>query len=548
MEDKNVIGNLEEVKENLSEEMDLDDIEEALDQQINEKLAELAFLEKEHARIGSPEALGETIKTVIWEQFVNQIGVTAGEDFIKENKGMNLDLSDEAHIQTAESFAEGNIAAHNTEIDYQERYESWQEQLVVKQDQNGNPQTVLAAGAREPYDANRPMGSAAMHKDHTIPVAEIVKDPEAAAHLTEAEKIAFANSDKNINDLDASANQSKGDKSMEEWLASERNGQKPAERFNIDEEALREKDKEAREEYKQVKEKGKERSIEAGRTSQAKEAFRVGGDALKAVAMQLFAALIKEIIAKLIKWFKSAKRKASTLIASIKAALKSFIKNLKKHLLNASDSFLTTIFTAIFGPVVSVIKKVWIFLKQGWKSLKAAVKYIKNPENKHKPIGILIAEVGKIIIAGLSAGAAIVLGETITVALSGFPLFAIEIPMLGSLAGIIGIFMGAAVAGIIGAIAINKIDKYVSKRLKSENTLKRIEAGNSVLDLQQKALVVAEEKLVAKKEGLAKGIRERHQSSAQRAKDIHDKVQSLKAKQMDNQELIADIDNLLAGL
>lgn len=35
---------------------------------------------------------------VVWEQFVNQVAVTAGEDFIKENRGLHLDLRKEAHI------------------------------------------------------------------------------------------------------------------------------------------------------------------------------------------------------------------------------------------------------------------------------------------------------------------------------------------------------------------------------------------------------------------------------------------------------------------
>lgn len=83
---------------------------------------------------------------------------------------------------------------------------------------------------------------------------------------------------------------------------------KAAERFNVDEEALRKKDKEAREEYEKQKKEAEKKSIEAGKQSQKEEAFRIGGKALRAVLMQLLADLVKEIIAKLVKWFKSAKR------------------------------------------------------------------------------------------------------------------------------------------------------------------------------------------------------------------------------------------------
>ena len=35
-------------------------------------------------------------------------------------------MRNEAHIQTTENFANGNIATHNTKIDYKERYDNWQ--------------------------------------------------------------------------------------------------------------------------------------------------------------------------------------------------------------------------------------------------------------------------------------------------------------------------------------------------------------------------------------------------------------------------------------
>ena len=44
---------------------------------------------------------------------MNQVSNIAGEEFIKENGGMPLDLSDEAHIQTTENFENGKIATHN---------------------------------------------------------------------------------------------------------------------------------------------------------------------------------------------------------------------------------------------------------------------------------------------------------------------------------------------------------------------------------------------------------------------------------------------------
>ena len=116
----------QKLEEDILDTLDFDELEEKLQLQLEEELEGLDFLREEKEKIGNPDNLGNIIKDVVWEQFVNQIAVKAGEDFIKENNGLHLDLRNEAHIQTTENFAEGKIATHNTKIDYQERYDNWQ--------------------------------------------------------------------------------------------------------------------------------------------------------------------------------------------------------------------------------------------------------------------------------------------------------------------------------------------------------------------------------------------------------------------------------------
>ena len=101
-----------------------------------EEFADMQFLAEEKEKIGNPDNLGNVIMDVVWEQFLNQIAVNAGEDFIKENRDLHLDLRKDAHIQTTENFANGKIATHNTEIDYQKRYSDWQANF--EKDENGN--------------------------------------------------------------------------------------------------------------------------------------------------------------------------------------------------------------------------------------------------------------------------------------------------------------------------------------------------------------------------------------------------------------------------
>lgn len=568
----------EELNEEFVDSFDFDELESKLESDLEEQLSDLDFLEKDKEMIANPDNLGKVVMNTAWEQFINQIGEVAGEDFIKANHGLTLDLRDESHIQTTENFAEGKIATHNTEINYQERYDDWQNNFQRNEDgsiktnidnRTGEEKTVLRSipknkskrdennynknyEAREYIDKDRPKGTKTVHKDHTIPAAEIIRDPEANAHLTREEQATFANSEKNLLDLDASANESKGDSKMTDWLDSERNGEKPADRFNINEEELRERDEIAREEYEKIKKEGEERSIKAGKKSQKEEAFRVGGKALRAAIMGLLAELVKDIFQKFISWLKSSKKSMETLIEHLKAAVHTFIVNLKRNLITAAKTIGTTIATAIIGPIVGTIKKAWMLLKQGATSIKEAVQYLRNPENKDKPLSIKIAQIGKIITTGLVAGGSIVLSEAIEKGLMTFPIFAIEIPIIGSLANIIGIFLGAVISGIIGAIVINLIDKFIANRQKAELVEAQIDTGNKILKTQEQIRIISEAKLERDKTNTVNTIKERHSAFADTLSEFIENIEENREKNHEINESINatfdDIDNLLNEL
>lgn len=519
-----------------AEDMDFAQLESQLEAELDSQMEDLKVLEEEHDKIGNPATIGETVKNVVWEQFINQVGVIAGEDFIRENRGLTLDLRDSAHIQTTENFEKGKIATHNDKIDYQKRYDDWQANfqhdengdVKTHQTRTGKQEATLVNGARKPFDEGRPTGSVerGTDMDHTVSAGEIIRDPAANAHLSKEEQIAFANSEANLNEMNAGQNRSKGDKSMTDWLDNpNKNGQKPDEIFDINEEQkekYREKDKEARTEYERVKREGEKRSIETGKKSQREEAFRIGGKALRSVIMGLLASLVKDIIQKLVAWFRSGKRSLSTFIDSVKLAIKSFLSNMKTHLLNAGNTLITTIFTAIFGPVIGMIKKAWIFLKQGYKSVKEAIEFFKNPANKNMPFSIKMMEVGKIIVTGATAGGAILLGETIEKGLMTIPVFAFQIPLLGSLASLLGMFFGALISGLIGALALNLIDKMIAKKQRSINQSQQINKKNDIINSQEQILVVTAAQAANDKKDTAQNVMNRHQE----ANDIIEKSTS----------------------
>lgn len=557
------------LEENESESFDFDELEAKLQQQLEGEFSDLSFLQDESEKINNPDTLGDVIQGVVWEQFVNQIAAVAGEDFIEENRGLTLDLSKDAHIQTTENFAEGKIATHNSEIDYQQRHDDWQsnfqkekgpdgkETVVTHETRTGQREATLVKGARAPFDKDRPKGSAEKHTDmdHTVSAAEIIRDPAANAHMTKDEQIGFANSEANLNEMDSSLNRSKGDKSMSDWLDNPNSkGQKPNEIFDIspEEEAkLRQKDAEAREEFERLKKEAEERSIESGKRTRRAEAKRIGGKTVRAVIMTLLAALIKEIIAKLVKWLKSANKALKTLLASLKEAIVSFVHKLKTHLMNAADSALTTIFGAIWGPVFNTIKKVWMMMKQGYAAVKQAIHYLRSPENKGKPKGILYMEVGKILMAGYSAAGAIVLSELIEKGLMAIPVagafFSFEIPLLGTLGNLLGIFFGAVVAGIIGALVINLIQKQISEIQSSENRAAKIDKSSEILRTQRELQIIKEEKLSHTKATAEKSISERHIAAAE---VISESFKTIAENCTDDavDEKLSGIDDLLSEL
>ena len=78
-------------------------LEQTLENALAEKYEDLSSLKEELQDINNFDTLGQTIANVVWEQFTNQMAVTIGEDFIAENGGLTLDLSNDAHIQTTTS-------------------------------------------------------------------------------------------------------------------------------------------------------------------------------------------------------------------------------------------------------------------------------------------------------------------------------------------------------------------------------------------------------------------------------------------------------------
>ena len=533
------MANENELFELQTAELDIDyeqllSLESSLENNLKDIVEHIDQLDIDRDKLQNNEYLQESIENIVWEQVQLQLAAQIGDEFIKDNNGQTLDLRKEAHIQTAENFEKGKLATHNRDVNYQERFDNWQGNF--QRDVNGNIKThttrskqtvkILTKEARKDFDKGRPRGSKenGTQMDHTISAGEIIRDAKTNAFMSKDEQIAFANSKANLNEIRSEINQAKKDNPTTEFLDNPNSkGQYARDNHNIsrkEEKQLREKDKEARAEYDRLRDEAEKRAIKSGKKSRRDEALKVSGKALKAALLQLLSEFLRELISKFISWLKDTERNLSTFIEKIKEAIISFVNNLSNHLLNVGKSVVTMIASAIVGPVINTFLKAWTFIHQGWKSLKEAIDYLNNPDNKEKSVQIMMLEIGKIVVAGLSATGAIVLGETLGSSLTAsFPVLAISIPLLGTIGGLIGTFMGATLSGIIGAFVLKMIDQQIVDRQIADLSSERIDQKNEMLVIQDQLLDVKNVKLEVEKNTIINTIKERHDIAATMMKE-----------------------------
>ena len=555
-------------EENFESSFDFDELEEKLQSQLKLELSELEILKENQKQIGDPDNLGKVVEDVIWEQVNNQIAIVAGKDFIKENGNLKLDLRSEAHIQTSENFEKGKIARHNyiSEEKLKHNYDRYKNMshkdfrdkyvdTTMKLQRAGELNKKGIDTVKDIYTGRQISTNTKLENGKNNPKAAEREHVRPSAELYKNSTLQMANNNKEL------ANVINNPENLQGYTTAERNNRKSAKLPDeIDDRDKTKHWKEADEKAEKFIEKkereGEERLRKEGIQTQKEEAFRIGGTALRAVVMGLLADLIREIITKLVKWFKTTKGNFEMLWDSLKKAIHSFVGKMKTHLINAGNVLFTTIATAIVGPFFRTLKQVWMLLKQGWQAIKNAIDYIKSPENKNKPIGRLILETGKIVIAGLTGAGAIVLSEVIEKGLSSIPILLVEIPLLGSLANIIGIFMGAVVSGIIGAIAINLIERMIKRQYEMEITDKKIDKSNEILGLQHKIINLNENKVVETKERMSTNIKERHRQTANYIKNTFNKIFNKKietnknevSKENSNKDKFDEINSLLDEL
>lgn len=507
MENELLVLNAEEVYE--SENLNYDELEELLEQQFTTEFSNLEKLELECKEIGSPDKLGDVILDEIWSQFANQIGLDMTSDTLLK--------------QYNDKHPNGYTKEEGAKIMKDKRYTDANNAMKERQ-KNGN--------LKDEYTGKTIKINEKANLDHVIPRKQIFQNPWRK--IADIETADLANKKENFAATNESLNKSKGATSNSDYIknreAREKNLKEQVERANkkIDkmnisdaekrnlkaENNKRLNDKLAADSKKMLKsEKTAKKAInkDIAKKASVRMANKAGKEAVKAMFVAALFGMLKEIINALVRYFKSKKQSFDAFLKEMKKALHSFFGKIKDFIKVGVDSFVGSIVGEIIGAFAEKLRKLPNLVKQLFGSIRESISYLSNPENESHSTAIKIAHVSKIITSALVGVGAMFLGEYFEQFLNKIPGMTFEIKLLGTIANILGMFLASLLTGILGAIIINGIDQFISRKLIEENQKKQANKKNELLRIQDVQIFVAEQNVAVKRNDIFSKMAKNHQ-------------------------------------
>ncbi len=446
--------------------------------QINEGLEEaLKELDVLHNQFSAKDSenLLDLCKTTVIESITGQFGLASmfiaakdgGSVTTKHNFEKGVTATD-ADKQKYENFKSNNDGSRSWETVRQsggyddgfsqKRKTAFQTQEVVTDAYTGKPL---------PKDGRA-------HIDHIVSAKEI--EGSAANHLflTPEQRAKMATSDKNLAWTEASANMSKGDRPMKEWLDKQKNGETNDKRFGIDREKALQQDAEARKYIKQeitiaaVKKQGLELMATGGKDA----AMMVASTGIGVILRDLVQAVFEEIH---ITFRQRGQESLKEIFVRFKERMSAVLAELKekwKDILAGSigagiTAFLSNIVVFVINQFATTLKKLVTIIRAGFVSLCEAIKILANP-----PAGMDSEEVNfqalKILTAGLIGAASLGLSAGIEKLLQSIlalqPIMMFPIPFTGqeeprTVSDILTSILTALAGGLLTTIALYFMDK-----------------------------------------------------------------------------------------
>ena len=507
MENELLVLNSEEVYE--FENLNYDELEELLEQQFTIEFSNLEKLELECKEISSPDKLGDVILDEIWNQFSNQIGLDMTSDTLLK--------------QYNDKYPNGYTKEEATKIMKDKRYTDANNAMKAKQ-KSGN--------LKDEYTGKTLKINDKANLDHVVPRKQIFENPWRK--IADIETSDLANKSENLAGTNESLNKSKGATSNSDYIKNREAREKKlrdqlqranekidkknisdAEKRNL--KALNEKrlnDKLAADSQKMLKiEKKAKKAINKNIAKKApvRMANKAGKDAVKAMFVAALFGMLKEIMNALVRFFKSKKRSFDTFLDEMKNALHSFFGKIRDFIKVGIDSFVGSIVGEIIGAFAEKLRKLPNLVKQLFGSIRESISYLSNPENQSHSTVIKIAHVSKIITSALVGVGAMFLGEYFEQFLNKIPGMTFEIKLLGTIANILGMFLASLLTGILGAIIINGLDGFISRKLQEENKKQQADKKNELLRIQDVQIFVAEQNVAVKRNDIFSKMAKNHQ-------------------------------------
>ena len=517
MENELLVLNTEEVYE--SENLNYDELEELLEEQFTMEFSNLKKLEVECREISSPDKLGDVILDEIWNQFANQIGLDMTSDTLLK--------------QYNDNNPNGYTKKEGAKILKDKRYTDANNAMKEKQ-KSGN--------LKDEYTGKTLKVNEKTNLDHVVARKQIFEN--SWRKIADIETADLANKSENFAVTNESLNKSKGAKSNSDYIKNRELREKnlreqvkkanekidkmnisDAEKRNLKaENNKRLNDKLAADSQKMLKvEKKAKKAInkDIAKKAPVRIANKAGKDAIKAMFVAALFGMLKEIMNALVRYFKARKQSFDTFMEEMKKALHSFFGKIKDFIKVGVDSFVGSIVGEIIGAFNQKLQKLPNLIKQIFGSIRESISYLSNPENQTHSTAIKIAHISKIITSGLVAVGALFLGEYFEQFLNKIPGMTFEIKLLGTIANILGMFFASLLTGILGAIIINGLDQFISKKLIEENQKQQANKKNELLRIQDIQIFVAEQNVAVKRNDIFSKMAKNHQ----KLRELLDNVQ-----------------------
>lgn len=524
MENELLVLNAEEVYE--SENLSYGELEELLEQQFTTEFSNLEELELECKEINSPDKLGDAILDEIWNQFANQIGLDMTSDTLLK--------------QYNDKHPNGYTKEEGTKILNDKRYTDANKAMKEKQKSNN---------LKDEYTGKTLKINEKANLDHVVPRKKIFDNNWRK--IADIETADLANKKENFAATNESLNKSKGATSNSDYIknreAREKKLRDQVQRANekIDKKNIsdsekknlkaenekRLNDKLAADSEKMLKtEKRANNSINKhiAKKAPVKMVNKAGKDAIKAMLVAALFGMLKEIMNALVRYFKSKKQSFDTFLKEMKKSLHSFFGKIKDFIKVGVDSFVGSIVGEIIGAFAEKLRKLPNLVKQLFGSIRESISYLSNPENESHSTAIKIAHVSKIITSALVGVGAMFLGEYFEQFLNKIPGMTFEIKLLGTIANILGMFLASLLTGILGAIIINGLDGFISRKLQDENKRQQADKRNELLRIQEVQIFVAEQNVAIKRNHIFSKMAKNHQKLRELLGDVEEEFSNSK--------------------